>query len=315
MNPSRLKTRVKSPIQQAAMLAAVAAIALGSQAPVLTLQPTVVGCGSVITAPGHYALSADETCSGYGIMIAASGVHLDLAGFTLTGPGDPPGQGDSDGVRAEGVNDLHITGGALVAFDDGIDMVNVSNLRVTNVNVTGNSHAGMVLDNVDDSRITGCDASNNFAQGIGIGIGSDDNEVIGNTASFNGTDGVTFFGSSNNRNRIIGNTTTGNGKSGIDPSVGVDQLVQGNTVTGNHTGIFVPFDETTATIVGNVVTGNATGIHAGVSFGSRIQGNLVLGNSIVDMRDDNLPDCVNNWKGNTFVTDNEGDGPGAGCIR
>ena len=27
------------------------------------------------------------------------------------------------------------------------------------------------------------------------------------------------------------------------------------------------------------------------------------------------PACVNTWQANSFVTDNEGDGPGAGCIR
>jgi hypothetical protein len=41
-----------------------------------------VGCGSVITEPGDYALVADETCTGDGITIAASGVRLNLRGFT-----------------------------------------------------------------------------------------------------------------------------------------------------------------------------------------------------------------------------------------
>ena len=34
------------------------------------------------------------------------------------------------------------------------------------------------------------------------------------------------------------------------------------------------------------------------------------------MEDQNLPDaCVNTWRANSFDTDNEGDGPGTGCIR
>ena len=49
--------------------------------------PTPVSCGSVITEPGEYALVADVFCTDNGITIAASGVRLDLRGFTLTGPG------------------------------------------------------------------------------------------------------------------------------------------------------------------------------------------------------------------------------------
>jgi len=49
--------------------------------------------------------------------------------------------------------------------------------------------------------------------------------------------------------------------------------------------------------------------------GARVEGNTATGNSEFDLRDDNLPACVNTWLGNRFVTDNERDGPGAGCIR
>ena len=314
MNRNPVKTRVSRSSRRSAVVAALAVFALASQTPVRSQQPTVVGCGSVISAPGHYVLGADETCSGDGVTIAASSVRLNLAGFTLTGPGNPSA-GETAGVLANDVSDVHITDGALVAFEDGIDMENVSKVRISNVRVSGSTHAGMVLNNFDDSTITRCDASNNFAQGIGIGEDSSDNDVIDNTTSFNGTDGVTFFGSSNDRNRIIGNTASGNGESGIDPSIGTDQLVQGNTVTGNENGIFVHFG-IAAKVVGNVATGNATGIRVGRGTpGSHIQGNLVLGNGNDDMADENLPSCVNTWKGNTFETDSEGDGPGAGCIR
>jgi hypothetical protein len=43
-------------------------------------------------------------------------------------------------------------------------------------------------------------------------------------------------------------------------------------------------------------------------------GNTAIGNRRFDMYDVNLT-CVNRWRGNRFVTDNEGDGPGEGCIR
>jgi hypothetical protein len=50
------------------------------------------------------------------------------------------------------------------------------------------------------------------------------------------------------------------------------------------------------------------------STDNRLESNRATGNG-VDLVDENLPACVNTWLGNRFATDNEGDGPGAGCIR
>ena len=41
--------------------------------------------------------------------------------------------------------------------------------------------------------------------------------------------------------------------------------------------------------------------------------NIAMGNSDVDLNDEGA--CDNTWKKNLFVTDGEGDGPGAGCIQ
>jgi hypothetical protein len=50
--------------------------------------------------------------------------------------------------------------------------------------------------------------------------------------------------------------------------------------------------------------------------GNLLEGNRATGNANTDLVDFNLPqDCVNTWRGNRFVTDNEGDGPSGGCIR
>jgi hypothetical protein len=63
------------------------------------------------------------------------------------------------------------------------------------------------------------------------------------------------------------------------------------------------------------VTGNIVGIRADAgSTGSLFRGNIATGNSEVDLADQNRPTCVNAWLGNGFVTDNEGNGPGAGCV-
>ena len=51
----------------------------------------VSSCGTVISSPGDYQLSADLSCAGDGITIAASGVHLSMAGHGLTGDGTGTG--------------------------------------------------------------------------------------------------------------------------------------------------------------------------------------------------------------------------------
>jgi parallel beta-helix repeat protein len=300
----------------------IAGVALLPQTETLAQSPTSVGCGSVITAPGNYALVADETCSGDGITIAASNVRLDFGRFMLTGQSLP----DTAGIRAENVSGLRVSGGALVAFDFGVLMNTVSDVRLENLRVTNSPGDGMELTNIDASAITGCVASDNVGSGIEIRadfsqepfLGSDDNVVQANTTS-NNIDGIRFVGSVNKRNRIIGNIVAGNSDDGIDLG-GTNQVVQGNTVMGNQIGIFAP-QAANVTIRGNTVTRNGNlGILLGGSstipaVGGLIQGNLSLANGTLDMSDGNLPACLNRWKGNTFETDNEGDGPGAGCIQ
>jgi parallel beta-helix repeat protein len=74
---------------------------------------------------------------------------------------------------------------------------------------------------------------------------------------------------------------------------------------------------TGALLAGNKATNNGgSGIDISLnSDANRVVGNTVTGNRNFDLADNNLPACVNTWQGNAFVTDNEGNGPGAGCIR
>ena len=98
--------------------------------------------------------------------------------------------------------------------------------------------------------------------------------------------------------RIAANTVTGNGDDGIDLQ---GEEADGNRVQGNKT-------------IGN--DDNGIVVDAG-STGNHFEGNQAAGNPGLDLEDVNLPanPCPNTWRGNDFVTDNEGNGPGAGCIR
>ena len=103
-------------------------------------------------------------------------------------------------------------------------------------------------------------------------------------------------------------------------AVGCDgcELV-GNRTAGNRGGGIVLSASTGARVDGNTATGNrGSGIEVGPgATGNRLAGNRAIGNAGLDLTGENLSadPCPNAWRDNRFATDNEGDGPGAGCIR
>jgi len=92
--------------------------------------PTAVTCGDTITAPGQYFLLGD--CSGAGITITASDVHLKLMGHTMTGP-------DFAGIQTDNVSHVHIEGpGTITNYTFGILFNVVSDSHVEQVSCIAN---------------------------------------------------------------------------------------------------------------------------------------------------------------------------------
>lgn len=121
--------------------------------------------------------------------------------------------------------------------------------------------------------------------------------------------------------RIAGVTASGNGGDGIDLQDCAGCLVAGNRASGNgNIGIHFVGSGPNTRVTGSTATDNQAagiGLFAG-STGDRLTGNLATGNGEFDLIDNNLPACVNTWRGNRFATDNEtgaAAGPGAGCIQ
>src|SRR3954468_21209648 len=92
-------------------------------------------CGFPANQPGTYVLARDLTCPSDAIIVTANNVNLVLAGHTLTEAG-----GGGDGVIAQNVTGLKITGGTIVAFSSGILLVNTANARVTGVTAIGGAN-------------------------------------------------------------------------------------------------------------------------------------------------------------------------------
>jgi hypothetical protein len=99
--------------------------------PAMANPPTAVTCGSVISAPGQYFLAGD--CTGLGITIRASDVHLKLDGHTMNGSTSM-----TFGLFAFNVSNLHIEGpGTITSYFLGIELDGVSDSHVEQVTSTG----------------------------------------------------------------------------------------------------------------------------------------------------------------------------------
>jgi parallel beta-helix repeat protein len=288
----------------------VSAVALlcASQARAVT---TISICGTTISSPGDYKVVSDLNCSGDGITITSSGVHLSMALHVLTGNGTGTGLSVLAGATA----DVDVENGTLTGFSTGVRIVGAQGVNLVAVTATANG-TGVVLDHASYNELTDTLATNNTGDGIqafssnhnvitaslGNGNGGaglvgqdfDDNDLAANGFHQNVGDGLRLDGGSHG-NVLRGNDASDNGGNGINL---VD--ADGNTLKANH------------------ARGNS-GIGILVQAGSTqnlLQGNTAQQNSTLDVADLNPDPCVDNtWKGNNFTTDNEGDGSNAGCIR
>jgi hypothetical protein len=165
-----------------------------------------------ITNPGSYYLTTNLTVSsGNGIIIAASGVTLDLSGFTISST-DPANSGA--GITTFGAHtniaiyNGHISGGVTnqagtysgSGFGTGIDAGSSSNVRVSGVSVSGCLFNGINLSG-DSSVVQSC-----VVDTVG-GYGIEANSVSDSTA-FN-CGGYAIYASV--ANNCDGESTSGSG--------------------------------------------------------------------------------------------------------
>jgi parallel beta-helix repeat protein len=165
--------------------------------------PTAVTCGSVITAPGDYYLAGD--CTGPGITINASGVHLKLDRHTMIGLGPIGGLG-------------------LGAF-------NVSNVHIEGPGTITNYFSNIYFSGVSDSHVEQVTSVNSGGDGF-ILLSSTNIHANNNVFSMNGRAGV-FLQTNSNDNHLNNNQTNGNRFIGIRVVSGSSNHINGNTALGN----------------------------------------------------------------------------------
>ena len=207
------------------------------------------------SSPPTHTLTADLTCAGDGLVVAAPGVTLDLGGHTISGPGSRANSiGTGVRVAAAGVT---VRNGTIQGFRDGLDSVGAGTL-VTGLRLLRTGSGARFAS--DGNRFQG-----NLVvdTGTGVHLQGDANVVEGNALRRTGNGVVVASGSGN---RVVGNSVVGDG----DPDIGIfvfsfsaETEVSGNSVSGQpgSTGIrSVRFD---SRVTGNQVFGNLDGIVAG----------------------------------------------------
>jgi parallel beta-helix repeat protein len=183
-----------------------------------------------IMQPGSFFLTGNLS-GATGIVIAASGVTLDLMGFEIAA--ETPSF--TSGIRADGVrSNITIRNGTVRGWlGQGVNMFNARNSLLEQLRVSDNIQSGILTGS--GSMITSCSATRNVVNGISAGDG---NVVRDCTATTNGNTGIFVGGQS----LILNSTATDNGNFGmgagshsrIENCVARGHAIDGFNVTGEN---------------------------------------------------------------------------------
>ena len=213
-----------------------------------------------ISQPGSYYLTTNLTSTHHGVVITASGVTLDLMGFTLSGD-----RGRSDyGVFLEGatnsaIRNVVVRNGIVRNFGDGVRAEYAQDSRFERLITTANSDFGVFLTGglggqCDGNTLADCTISGNGDFGVflygGIGGQCDGNTIANCTIRGNVDRGI-YMGYANG-NRVEGNHITGQTGTttyGILSIHTTGNLIVRNTCVGQTINFNIDADDTYGPIV------------------------------------------------------------------
>ena len=259
-------------------------------------------CGQTITQ--DLTLTADQTCTGDGLVLSGEKLTIDLGGFTLTGD---RGNGD-DGIDVTGVKNVVIKNGTIRNFDNGVanQAFGPRVVKLSRVALRDNVKSGLYV-LVDQCVVV--DKGSASGNTIGLTMGGPSAKVAGTVVAGNAVDGIQatvdtlvvtkavvagnggqglHVGGGGAHVTIKSSQVVRNGTAGIflaeNPGGPGAMVVAKNRVVGNGGfGIIVsgdgdPTHVVPATISGNVIAGNRVG---GVGIGSDSDDTVVSGNRIL----------------------------------
>jgi parallel beta-helix repeat protein len=226
--------------------------AAGAASERLGLQPNsgIASCGQVITE--DVTLTSDLNCSnGDGLIVGASGITVNMNGYSITS-GNEPGSQDpttnsgnepgsearttdydgSSGILVANADNVAISGlGEISGFSRGVTFLGSSGGALTDVQLANNDIGAVVANSL------GTEISRNTLTNNGIAVVSDSSN--GGVTAFNQIvanleEGILILGSSDNV--VAANNMYGNGANGIylDP-MSEGNHIDYNTVFGHET--------------------------------------------------------------------------------
>jgi hypothetical protein len=182
-----------------------------------------------ITLPGDYILASNLSTDGYGIIIQASDVNINLNGFSITGSQNSDNQ--FYGISSFDQDRISITNGSIIGFQYGIYLSDLVDYASSIDDLSGGAH---LVENVvvSDSTFRGIrlEGAENIVRNNSI-------SNIGGSTSY--PDAYAFGIESFGRNALIsGNTITnihGAGVSDLGEGVGISVTYfgDGSVVSGN----------------------------------------------------------------------------------
>ena len=182
-----------------------------------------VYCGAYITQ--NVTLHHDIFgCVQGGILIAKSGVTVDLNGHTITG------MGEGAGITAAGVSGVTVKNGAVVNFETGLHFTGVTQSHVLDTRFSMNTDASAWVEASTGNKFRRLTMTENGDGGFRL-IGASKNRIAGSTISGASDSGIGLEGLSS-YNRLVKNKITLAGE-GVKVGDGTGNRVFRNTVSHN----------------------------------------------------------------------------------
>lgn len=250
---------------------------LGALAPAPAAHAAPLSCGQTVTT--SVVLTADLlNCPGDGLIVARSGITVDLNGHTVDGIGL------GVGIRNDGFDNTTITNsasnpGLIQDFDYGVRLTpGASGNVVEELTVQLNELAGVELNGaVGNNRVRNNLIDRQSQRGITVLGGSSGNVIAGNTIT--GNQGEGLFVQNSADNRLEGNQIANSGDAGLVLEGSSGNTLLSNTVGNSSDGAFlVRLGSNDNLIQGNSSTQNAdAGLIVSGSNGNRVLNNTLQG--------------------------------------
>ena len=245
-------------------------------------------CGSYVNEDSM--LSGDMSCNGTGMIINASNVVLDCAGYTINY--------STAGVFGYGINN-----------SGGYDNVTIKNCNIVEGNSTTNNKYGIYFSNADDGTIENNNITTSGEYGVGIHFASssDSNTLLNNTITTSGPGGYGIsFSSSSDSNTLLNNTITTSGPGGYGIySYSSNSNITDNTITtsGEYGYGIYSYSSNLNTLLNNTIT--TSGEYGyGISFDSSSDSNVTSNTITTNGGDSDTLYLLRNSNNNLFQNNN-----------